>query len=311
MKNHEQRGFTLTELMIAILLGLIIVAAGLQLFLTGQRSLNMQKGIADIQSNGVFGLNYIVQDVELSNLDATLSMINDTTPFGGLVLSKTNLPTTITTNIPFSESELNISNVNEHNVALKSDQLVIQFYAVQDGYNCEGQKYSSGRYIIQRYFLRKDDNGASTEPNMPLSLACEAGSYTNSSTQIIPSSFGKGKGQIILHRADYFHILLGTSDITSSGSFRYMNIADYMALSNKANTRVNSIQLGLLVRSAESVGSENAIGNSSFQILDKKITVKNSSNTTAKYLRQVVQQTIALRNGLCVRDSTSSNVTCA
>lgn len=44
MKN-KQYGFTLIELMIALVLGLIIVAAGIQLFITGQRSLSMQQGL--------------------------------------------------------------------------------------------------------------------------------------------------------------------------------------------------------------------------------------------------------------------------
>ena len=43
--NKHQTGFTLLELMIAIALGLLVVAASLMVFLTGQRSLGMQVGL--------------------------------------------------------------------------------------------------------------------------------------------------------------------------------------------------------------------------------------------------------------------------
>ncbi|KAA8731692.1 prepilin-type N-terminal cleavage/methylation domain-containing protein [Acinetobacter qingfengensis] len=310
--QYKQYGFTLIELMVAIALGLIIVAAGIQLFITGQRSLNMQKGIADIQNNGVFGLNYMLRDIGLANLDAASTIITDTTTYGGIVLSTSNLPTTITSTIPLSQSSVNTSNVNVSASAQNSDQLVIQFYATQAGYNCEGEKYNSGQYIIQRYFLRKDDNGASTEPNSPLALACEAGSYSGSEATVIsPTKFGEGKGQIILHRVDHFHVLLGVSNANHDGAFRYMNFAQYMALSSRSDTRINSIQLGMLVRSSESVGSENLISETqTFQVLDQSVTVK-TTDSTAKYLRRVVQQTIALRNGLCITDSSSTTESCS
>ena len=66
MKN-KQVGFTLIELMISIALGLIVVAAAILLFLTGQKSVAMQKGMAELQDNANFGLNYITRDIRLAN----------------------------------------------------------------------------------------------------------------------------------------------------------------------------------------------------------------------------------------------------
>ena len=63
MKNNNQHGFTLIELMIAIVLGLLITAAAIQLFITGQISINTQKGMAEIQESGNFGLRYITSDI--------------------------------------------------------------------------------------------------------------------------------------------------------------------------------------------------------------------------------------------------------
>ena len=46
-----QAGFTLIELMVSIVLGLLVTAAAVQLFITGQVSLSMQRALADIQDN--------------------------------------------------------------------------------------------------------------------------------------------------------------------------------------------------------------------------------------------------------------------
>ena len=62
-----QSGFTLIELMIALALGLVISAAAIMLFLTGQRSYVLQQGMADLQDNANFGLNYVTKDIRHAN----------------------------------------------------------------------------------------------------------------------------------------------------------------------------------------------------------------------------------------------------
>ena len=50
-----ERGFTLIELMIALTLGLLIVAASIQVFITANQSLAFQQSSANIQNSGLFG----------------------------------------------------------------------------------------------------------------------------------------------------------------------------------------------------------------------------------------------------------------
>ena len=47
----KQSGFTLVELMISIVLGLLISAIALQLFLTSQRSVTVQQAMMNLQSS--------------------------------------------------------------------------------------------------------------------------------------------------------------------------------------------------------------------------------------------------------------------
>jgi type IV pilus assembly protein PilW len=81
---------------------------------------------------------------------------------------------------------------------------------------------------------------------------------------------------------------------------QYVSIKDYMALT-APRPRILSLQVGMLVRSTQSVGAESAVkSDQEFTVLDQ--TVKVRTSTDPKYIRQVVSQTVALRNALGERE---------
>ena len=101
-----------------------------------------------------------------------------------------------------------------------------------------------------------------------------------------------------MKRVDHFRVLLGVQFV--NGSHRYLPISTYMALTSP-RPRILSVQLGALVRSTQSMGGDSAIKiGQTFQVLDQAVKVKTSSDP--KYIRQVVSQTIALRNALGERE---------
>lgn len=366
-----QAGFTLLELMIAISLGLIIVAAATMLFLTSQKSYVLQNGMADLQDSANFGLNAIAKDIRLTNLNSTTAQITDETTYGGIVLTSsvnaTKKPAVAATPTTPAIAEVVLSNLyktisgdsavenvlsRSHGMTagttpawtgasnvkttagtnLLSDQLTIQFvpqYILDDkgtsttadddwvgGYDCEGQELrfavedqgdnrAFGRQmIVQRYFLRTDAN-AGNEPNQPLALACESGFYALTETGVsriqggAPSqvlntdTFGKSSGQIIMKRVDHFRVLLGTQN---SDGYRYRSIKEYMDIAAGARPRILSIQLAALVRSNQSVSGDVISNDQEFKILDQVVKIKEPAANTPKYVRDVVSQTIALRN---------------
>jgi len=273
--HKRQAGLTLIELMISLALGLIVVAAAIMLFLTGQKSYSLQQGSADLQDNANFGLSYVTKDIRLANLNALSAEINDRTKAGGLVLtSKDNgykdtavTPNKIYSNLPdsvtgktaavatLSASESHSSNVKLAGTDLKSDQLVIQYKP----------QYTTDPDTAANWF---GGNPAEVE------------------------DYG-GEGEIIMKRVDYFRVLLG---IQKANDHRYIAVKDYMNLSG-VKPRILSIQLGALVRSSQSVGNDALVKNDQkFQVLDNEVTVKIPANASTKYVRQVVSQTIALRN---------------
>lgn len=65
--SNKEQGFTLIELIVALALGLILVAAATQLFIGGLLSSRLQKANAEIQDSGIFGLEYMARDIRLLN----------------------------------------------------------------------------------------------------------------------------------------------------------------------------------------------------------------------------------------------------
>ncbi len=298
-----QKGFTLIELMIALALGLIVVAAAAMLFLTGVKSSQVQQGMADLQDNANFGLNYITQDLRLANLNTVEAAMNDVLLHGGVVLSQSNLPTRIQADVDdvlLSRSNGDaVGSDNEwtgaSNVTQNSDQLVIQYKPAQTGgFDCEGREITTvDRIVIQRYFLRIDANAGAGEGN-PLALACDAGDYDDNDL----TRYGDA-GEIIMKRVDHFRVLLNVSN--AAGNRRYIGIHEYMALTG-TKPRILGVSLGVLARSGQSTGQEASTAqNNAFVVLDQDVAIGENGNPQG-FIRQVVTQEVAIRNALGERE---------
>lgn len=312
------RGFTLIELMVSLVIGLIVIGAAMQLFLTGSINYSLQKNLSELQDNGNFGLNFIIKDIKLANLDADMSVINDRNKYSGIVLTSlksyssltpadlevqsANLPLTLT-NATSNIANLTLAKVGPSNVGEASDQLVIQYKAFDpNGFDCEGGSFTQeeidqGTFVVQRYYLRPD--GKSSD----LALVCDAGRYkTLVETASLPTGIsGLGEqSQIIMRRVDYFHVLLGIKQ-NNSDEYSYMTVDQYMGSGNaltkdgSPRPRIMSIQLGALVRGYDSI-SGNDVLPTEFRVLNNKVTL-NDASAKEKYAREVVSQTVALRNG--------------
>lgn len=340
----KQHGFTLLELMISLAIGLVISAAAMMLFLTSMKSEALQLGQSALQDEANFGLNYIVKDIRLSNLNNVQSSINDATMYGGVVFRSSanvaqkgedryaNLPLTIVGDTAavklLSRSNgisvdwngpSNVEVVDDNTSAsggalLKSDQLTIQYvpqYVLDDnktsvttddrwygGYDCEGNELSftleqGKQIIVQRYFLREDNSSTDKESNQPLSLACDAGYYSQNGTPTKITNFGDS-GEIILKRVDHFRVLY---HIQNGDQQRYVDAATYLNLDNEAKPRILAVQLAALIRSNAAIDNQTSQSKTlNFQLLDQDVKVKTNKKSAPTYIRQAVSQTVAFRN---------------
>lgn len=60
------RGFTLIELMVSVVIGLIILAALAQIFATSRGAYHLEEGLARVQESGRFAMEFLAQDIRMA-----------------------------------------------------------------------------------------------------------------------------------------------------------------------------------------------------------------------------------------------------
>ena len=296
----ESSGFTLIELMIALVLGLLISAAVIQVYAISARTSMVQQSASEVQDTTIFALQAIDEHIRLANLGNPVSSIKDTTPHGGIVLSTNNLGNSNTTEAKYftasadSDGWTGSSNIN----GVESDQLTIQYKNIttESLYDCEGTEIVSGSsdWVVERYFIRKATGGAATD----LVLACAAGRVDEEGA-IVTAFTGTGftgTGEVIIPAVDQFKVLLGT--MTDVSQLSYMPANTYLTLTEKP--AITTIKLGVIVRSntplmedPESVIA--AADKGKFLVLGTEQRL-NTSSLGKKHYRRSYESTIVLRS---------------
>lgn len=278
--NKSHQGFTLIELMVSLVLGLIIVGAAFQMLISGQRSLAFQESIQGLQDNANIGINYVADDIKLANLNLRFSEIKPS-QVSGLVVKSANYLNGATTSTTVSGT----GSASDF-VSTTSDVLVIQYKPdPSKEYDCEGNTINADDIVVQRYFIRKDDNGSAND----FVLACDAGKYKDG----IALSGLDGKGQIIMKGVDLFKVRVGVKD--NANNLSYKTLTEFKALPN--TSKAVSLQIGILSRSLDSI-SGNSEEKLKHNILGKPYVITKPSTVKTKYVWIPVERTIALRNGL-------------
>lgn len=296
---NSQQGFTLIELIVALAIGLIVSAAALQLFTGGLITTKMQEASAELQDSGVFGVDYIARDIRLANFgNVNNPVLDTTTPNGGIIFTSGD-PASGKANLQLKDvsAELLTKSGGSSETSASSDQLTIMFQAPNNMMNCEGRQVQANEYVIQRYFLRTDNNN--------LALACDA----NTPGSMAPSITGlndKNNGEVIMPRVDLVRFYIGAK---VGNNFSYYTIEQFKKAVNGATSpnvpRVVSIRMMVLVRSKDPITNKNIDpSKESFNFPDGVVTLTDKST---KYLRRLYTTNIALRNGLGEKIYETSN----
>ena len=289
-------GFTLIELMISLVLGLLISAAVMQVYIVSTRTATVQQSASEVQDSAIFSLQAIEDHIRLVNLGNPISNINDSTNHGGIVLKPLNLGTSNATDAKYltvsadSAGWTGLSNTN-----VESDQLTIQYKNITSSslYDCEGKEITSGSpdWVVERYFVRKDTGGKDTD----LVLACDAGRFDESGNIIAGSSFGDN-GEVIIPAVDQFKVLLGT--LADVSQLSYLPASTYLELTDKP--AITTVKLGMIVRSdtpliEDPESSLLAADKGKFTILGAEQKLKADSVNKVRY-RRSYESTIVLRS---------------
>lgn len=283
------RGFTMVELMIALVLGLLISAAAIQLFLANQISMNFQRGMDDVQSSGRFALDQMVHDIRLAGLGPAASATSGAAvivaPF---VFSSADLAAgTLAVGAPVTDNDLGTPGPTSSDgagVLAKSDQIVVQRLAVNNTVDCEGNAVTAGNYIISRYFI-----GLDAATNVP-ALMCD-GAYIDPAGTM----HGYNTGAVALvDGIDSFQVLYGIDNGTDGNAqvARYITSTAYSALAAPKPV-ILSVRIGLFMQSQDRAGDARP-PSTDVQILDQAIVAATIPNDGL--LRRLFVTTVSLRN---------------
>ncbi|MEK6218205.1 MAG: PilW family protein [Psychrobacter sp.] len=295
--SSDARGFTLIELMISLVLGLLISAAVMQVYLINTRTLTVQQSASEVQDSTIFALQSLDDHIRITNLGNPISNITDGTANGGIVLTASNVANitaikasymTISAGQTVTTATKGWTGVSNTNVA--SDQLTIQYKNITPAslYDCEGAEVVSGSsdWVIERYFVRTvTGDGPTGSGTQDLVLACDAGRIQGSSTV---TGFGDN-GEIIVPAVEQFQVLLGT--LASFDRLTYLPAKTYLEITDKP--AITSIKLGVIVRSSTPLIAD--ADKTQFSVFGKSQTLKTDS-TNKKYYRRSYESTILLRN---------------
>lgn len=336
--KHES-GFTLIELLVSITLGLLITAAAMQVFITSNRSVQAQQASSNIQTSGLFGVQTLAKRIRMANYGAgknnskTAFVLNDTTPYGGIVLSA--VPSTsvvssspimasLMVSTPVSDFDViktkNSNSIPSHLKDKNSDQLTIQLKVEKNMFDCEGNQINATvdnpLQLLERYFVRANPAGSNN-----LALVCKAAIYrvnqikdannkiigvTHAYQPIVSGATATtlvGNGEVQVDNVDHFGILLGVdtgvnSDLDPANvRINYVTPTQYENLWSNNRPKIRSLKVGLIIRSDinTDAGADNSEQRFNF-LNHANAQLKDAIVSGPKFQREVYETTILMRN---------------
>ena len=313
----QSAGFTLIELMVSLVLGLLVSAAALQIFYTSSVNAQRQEASSQIQDNATFGWSQIQQHIRRANYGAKPTPASNTdqyymthlTPQGGVVLTAPTGTTAASTSgekawlngnlsglvldgsaissdlLTTNESTESRSNVRRID---NSDQLTIQYQVSEAGaFNCQGTSIPQGFYVIERYFVREEGLACASaiyeydETKAGSSKGIDISTFKDPAKKDPTPNTLDGNGSIVIPNVDYFRVLLG---ISSSGDFATDPVGARIAYvpipddpSTLGSNRIFAVQIGILARSSNPTATSQSNDALRFDILDKTDSALNET----------------------------------
>ncbi len=260
------QGYSLVELMIAISLGLIVVAAAMAVLLSAQRLVSLQNAMDELQQNANLAIGMLSFDLRQSNLNMpSQQLINNKAQGSGIIFGAANLPASMASQASayqalWTQQESGVAATEQ-----KSDQLLIQYLPEYElggsvlesdanrsatsatqvyraGFDCEGEKIeftqqrsddpqsstaqASAQRIIVNRYYLKKDPQQIKGEAAGYSLFCQSGYYVAGDQHI--TGLTTNGGQQIMKRVDAFKVRLGVK--APDGKLRYLTINQYLAL---------------------------------------------------------------------------------
>jgi type IV pilus assembly protein PilW len=274
-KNNA--GFSLVELMIAMMLGLFLMAGIIQLFIGSTQTYSVVTSQSQSQESGRFGLFFLTRSLRHTGYWGEIG-----------VKKQFNAHEMFEQDAVVSGSNDDASTPEVQN---GTDELYVRMTGAEDGnmQNCLGESLTQDKIAIDHYFI-----GIPQGNEKASSLFCASQTYNiNTTTYEItipdPSNPAITNIQPLLNGIENMQILYGISSSNEAGIATTAYLSANNIPANKWNT-IQSIKVALLSTSNESTSG--IINNQTYTLLDQTVTVND------KRPRMVFQQLVSLRNAI-------------
>ncbi|OFC69521.1 PilW family protein [Alteromonas confluentis] len=270
----NQRGFSLVELMIALVLGLVISGAVIQTMISSRVTNSLNQSVGQVQESGRFIMARFGRELmEVGRYDSIVTTVDGTVDSA--------IEAAFVQNRPIGLSGDYLSDINlgaKQGASGVSDELVVNQLGSED---CTGNRfgYPDGTqfHVVNRYYV--NDN----------KLYCTG--YDGRVLRGLRASAIASRSVILMDNVESFQVQYGVTDsvTTSQGqAVRYVTASQLPAL-RTAGRQAVAIRLGILLMSDRSEVS---------QIAPRDIAVLNEAaiKTDNDRYYQVFTQTLALRN---------------
>ncbi|MBV1882911.1 MAG: PilW family protein [Pseudomonadales bacterium] len=266
LPGNYLRGFSLVELLVALLLGSLIAAAGIQLLLTSSQTYRLQNGTSEVQEGGRFSIEYMIRDIRLAGHGMGGAAGGGECGWSEFVTDTGGKQSPI--RLGSAPAVVSQNDVVDSWSGNESDVLVVHRCAVtEDDTSCLGDSLNINQstLIISEYYVN-DRN-----------LYCR--DRTGGA-----STVGK-----LVTGVESFQVLYGVRGASDYHISTYTTVDDL-----PADSSVVAIQLGLLLTTDEydsvvSTGTVIPSVGKSYDVLDKTVTVNDETSLISRKFTTTVE----------------------
>lgn len=293
--HTSQQGFTLIELMIALVLGLLVAAAAMQVYITSIQTSTTQKSSGEAQNAGIFGVQQFEYYLRLANLGNENTSIDKTNAAAGIVTTPQNLGADSPTGATLDNTTLTSGDKASSVLVIQYTNVPAAGAAAGTGvlqYDCESNDIAVGARVIQRYFVQDnnlmcDAGRVVVTPKVPATATAPERPATAQIT-----NYGDA-GTVAISGVERFAIQLGVQTGTGKDAKpKWVSPTDYRATTTKDDTPIIAVKAAMIVKGDTPVlkfGDTDP--NKTAEFLGESVTLDTN------HARQVFETTTLLRNG--------------
>lgn len=259
------QGFSLVELMVAVLLGSLITVAAVQLFSTNQRTFILQQSLSEIQEQGRFSLDFISRDLRKAGFR---------TP--GSSATAADVPSVVLGSLSVAGTVVAAGSLEGGAAATANDRLQIAFEGTVD---CEGDVSAVMGTVVNSYQLNNQGELVCTGSIPPSGVA---------TPEVVNTT---ANGVVLLSGVDSFQVLYGIDNNANE----VPNVRRYVTADQVGGNPVLAIRVAILTRSNNPGVAEMSSDIRGFTVLDKTLN-GGAAPLDEQSIRRLFVTTVQLRN---------------